>query len=349
VKNIKKFWWVILIGFLVLIFVIKKANTPPPVFETAKVSKGEIVETVSSSGLVLADKYANLTFQSSGRVAWVNVHEGQKVVKGQAIAGLDTTILNSAYQQALNNYRNYQASSENTLDIVKGHSADETFAQKALRTTAEVNRDNAYDAVTAAHEALRNANLYAPFAGIVATVTPSFPGSNVTPASASYVIVNPDTVYFDGEIEETDLPRLKVGQDVNIKLDAYPEETFTGKIETIGFVAFTSSTGGNAYKIRITLPENVDMKFRYGMQGDIDIITNKIENVIKVETSAIVNKDSKNFVWVVENEKVKQTEVTLGASSNDETEIKSGLSENQIVISNPTNKLKDGQKIMAND
>jgi len=64
VKNIKKFWWVILIGFLVLIFVIKKANTPPPVFETAKVSKGEIVETVSSSGLVLADKYANLTSKS---------------------------------------------------------------------------------------------------------------------------------------------------------------------------------------------------------------------------------------------------------------------------------------------
>lgn len=305
---------------------------------------GDLVQSVSTSGTVKTDQYAALTFQSGGLVAWVGVKAGDVVKKGQGIAQLDAISLNAAYQQALNNYRNYQAIAENVLDQVKDHAMDETFAQKATRTTAEVNRDNAYNAVLAARDNLKNAIIYAPFSGIIDSVSPASPGINVLPGAANYTIVNPTTVYFDAEVEETDLPNVKVGQTVNIKLDAYPNNLYQGKVEVIGMVAFTSRTGGNAYHIRISLPDNVDQKFKVGMGGDTDIVLNTITKVFKVPSSAVVT-DGSDYVWIVENGRAKKVKVEIGASNIDETEIKSGLTEGQTVISQPSALLKEGSRV----
>lgn len=348
IKDIKaklgKWFWVLLVVVLLTIWrVYVTANKTIPV-KQATVSKGEIIESVATSGEVKADKMAALSFQSGGKVAWVNVVAGDHVKKGQAIAGLDTVSLNAAYSQALNNYRNYQAIADNVLDQVKDHSGDETYSQKATRTTAEVNRDNAYDAMVAARNALFNASIYAPFDGIVDTVSPSSPGINVGLGAANYTIVNPDTMYFDAEVEETYLSSVKIGQKVKIFLDAYPEETFVGVVESVGVVAFVSSTGGNAYHIRITLPENTDLRFRVGMGGDSKIIVDVTEETVKVPFTAVVS-DSFDYVWVVDSNKVKKVEVKLGKTSFDEVEILSGLEEGQLIVDQPPASLEEGQKV----
>ncbi len=341
----KRKFWAISIIVLLFVFWIFSRNKPEEKYESTKVQKGELVETLSTSGEVRADEHANLTFQSGGRLSFVRVKEGDIVRKGQAIAGLDTVILNTSYQQALNNYRNYQAAAQSTLDSLKDNNDDETYAQKATRTAAEVARDNAFDAVKASEQALRYATIYAPFSGVMAQVEPSFAGANVVPTTASYVVVNPETTYFESEIEETDLPKVEVGQKVLIRLDAYPDEVLEGKVENIGVVAFTSSTGGNAYSLRISLPKNVDGKYKVGMEGDVDIVLETLTNVLKVPTSSLINEEGKDYIWVYENGKISKKEVTIGGNSNEETEIKSGLDESQTIISEPSNKFKDGQKV----
>lgn len=339
----KRFWIILAIAAVVIWRIVATSNKSLKV-EVSKVVGGDLVQSVSTSGTVKTDQYAALTFQSGGLVAWVGVKAGDVVKKGQGIAQLDAISLNAAYQQALNNYRNYQAIAENVLDQVKDHAMDETFAQKATRTTAEVNRDNAYNAVLAARDNLKNAIIYAPFSGIIDSVSPASPGINVLPGAANYTIVNPTTVYFDAEVEETDLPNVKVGQTVNIKLDAYPNNLYQGKVEVIGMVAFTSRTGGNAYHIRISLPDNVDQKFKVGMGGDTDIVLNTITKVFKVPSSAVVT-DGSDYVWIVENGRAKKVKVEIGASNIDETEIKSGLTEGQTVISQPSALLKEGSRV----
>lgn len=339
----KWFWIILAITLLVGWRVIASANKSIKVSAT-KVTSGDIIETVSTSGTVKADQYSSLTFPTGGKVANVNVKVGDKVVKGQLIAALDTIPLSAAYQQALNNRRNTQAAVDSTHDSLKDIST-ETFAQKATRTAAEVANDNAWDGVRAAEDNLRNASIFAPFSGVIDTAIPSSPGINVGAAGSNYTLVNPDTVYFDAEVEETDLPNLSVGQKVNIKLDAYPDETFAGVLSNIGVVAFTSSTGGNAYHVRITLPKNENLKFRIGMQGDSDIIFGMVPSVIKVPSSAIFQDGGKNYVWGLKGGKVKKTEVEIGAVSNDETEVKSGLSDGDMVVNNPPANLKNGQMV----
>lgn len=357
VVNIKnksgKWFWVISVILVVAVIILLSSNKKGIKVETVQVSRGDLVETISTSGTIKADQYSVLTFPTGGLISWVGVTPGQKVYKGQIIAKLDTVVLNAAYEQALNNYRSAQAAADSVLDSVKGHSTDETFVQKATRTAAEVNRDNAYNAVLAAQQNLRNATIYSPFSGIVDTVNPSSAGINAMAGSANYTVVNPATVYFDAEVEETDLPSLKVNQSVNLKLDVYPEEQFVGNLNVIGMVAFTSSTGGNAYHVRISLPKDqvasatssANYKFRVGMKGDADIILNTVPNVLKVSSTVIINDGENSFVWTVENGRAVKKQITVGGSSDSDTEIKSGLNEGQYVIDNPSSLLKAGQKV----
>jgi len=351
IKNLKtklgKWFWVVLGALVIILIIIFSSNKKAVKVTTVSPSMGDLVETVSTSGTVKADQYSVMTFPTGGLVKWVGVKVGQKVYKGQALAQVDAIILNAAYEQAMNNYRNYQAAAENVLDTVKGNDSDESYAEKATRTAAEVNRDNAYNAVLAARENLRNATLYAPFTGIIDTVNPSSAGVNTLPGGANYSVVNPDSVYFDAEVEETDLPRVSVGQTAKIVLDAYPTETFDGEITNVGLVAFTSSTGGNAYHIRISLPENKDLKFRVGMQGDVEIIFNTVPNVMKISSTTLTSDGELYYVWKVEGGRVKKTMVEIGPESVDETEIRSGLSETDIVVNNPAPSLKDGQKVSS--
>jgi RND family efflux transporter MFP subunit len=340
-----KWFWVILVVAAIVVWRLIAGSSSSTKVQTVKATQGDLVQSVSTSGTVKADQYSALTFPTGGKVAGVFVKNGDKVKKGAWIAQLDTVPLNAIYQEAISNYRNYQAIAAQVLDSVKGNDTTETFTQKATRTTAEVNRDNAYNAMLAARDNLANAVITAPFSGIMDTVSPSSPGMQVVAASANYTIVNPDTVYFDAEVEETDLPNISVGQKVNIKLDAYPNDNFEGTVGNIGLVAFTSSTGGNAYHIRITLPKNDNLKFRVGMQGDVDIIFKTVTNVIKVVSTAVITDGGKSYVWEISGGRSKKIEIIPGETSADEIEVKSGLSAGQEVIDNPPSNLTEGQKV----
>lgn len=333
-------------GGIILVLLITLFSRKSPIkVQIVKVSHGNIVEVVSSSGYIFADQKSDLTFPSGGLVRWIGVKVGDSVKAGQAVASLNTTILNSTYQESINTYMSLNAAAQKAEDDVKGHSADETFAQKATRMAAETARDSAYDTMKAARQALSQATIYAPFNGIITEASPSSPGSNVSPATAIYTIVNPDTVYFDAQIGETDLPRITIGQAVNIKLDAYPDQVFQGAVTNIGLVAFTSSTGGNAYHVRVSLPKNENLRFKIGMGGDADIVYKTISDTLKVPTSAVFT-DSTDYIWTISAGRAKKIKVELGGVSSDETEIKSGISEGSVVISDPPTNLKEGQKVL---
>ena len=109
-------------------------------------------------------------------------------------------------------------------------------------------------------------------------------------------------------------------------------------------VAFTSSTGGNAYHVRANLPANTGQKFKVGMGGDVDIVYNTVAQALKVPASAVTT-DSTDFVWVIESGKAKKVTVDLGATNADEDEIKSGLTDGQVVISQPPATLKEGDRV----
>ncbi len=299
-------------------FILKPKNKTA--VQTAQIGKGTVREELVLTGSVSAVKYAALTFPASGKIGWVGVAEGAKVKKGTAITSLDKTTLNSAYQQALSNYRNYQAIADQALDSVKGHDKDETFAQKATRTTAEVNRDNAYDAVTAAKYNLVNSTIYAPFDGIVSSLPYTSPGVNVSFTDVQVVIVDPSTIYFDVDADQNDVTKLKIGQSVVVVLDSYQDKELNGKITFISYTPKAGVTGTN-YKVKVEFDQAVAdaSSVRVGMTGDAKFTLSSKDNVLFVPAD-FVKSDTKGKYLKVgkENNKVY---IETGLESEERIEI----------------------------
>jgi len=272
-----------------------------------------------------------LGFQSSGKIAYVGVKEGQKVAKGTLLAKLDTTVLNSALQQARSSLRSAEATVERVHDDVKDHSSDETFTQKETRTAAEVAKDNAYEAVIAAEDALRNATLYAPFSGIVTYVANPYPGVNVLYSQTQVEVVNPETIYFEVTADQTEVYSLKEEMDVEIILDALDEKTLSGKVSNISITPKEGEVG-IVYKVKILFDESeVDNQlYRIGMTGDAKFILSKKDDVLYIPPK-FINSDS-DGKYVKKDKKNDKVYIDIGIEGEDKVEISGDISEGNEIF-----------------
>ena len=329
-KKLGKWFWVVItilvfgVGFLL----IKERSKKEVV--TFTIQRGVVREELILSGSIKAEKYSLLAFPTSGKVVWVGVSEGQKVNKGQALISLDKTVLNTVYQQALNNLRNYQAAAESAVDSVKDHAADESYTQKATRTAAEVARDNAYDAIKAAEYNLRNSTLFAPFAGLVVSLPFSIPGVNVTLGDTQVEIVDPATIYFEVQADQSEVINTKIGQEVAIVLDSYKNKEIKGKV---AYVSYTPITGesGTVYKIKVNLDQKSlgDLLPRIGMTGDAKFILSQKENSLYAPPKFVhSDKDGK---YVDLGKKNSKGRVSVGVESEERIEITTGVKEGDIL------------------
>jgi RND family efflux transporter MFP subunit len=340
----------LIVGGIVLVFLIGRGifirQKPAPV-SLYEIKKGDFIDSLSASGKVKAVKEADLAFQTPGKVAWIGVKQGDFVRRGQYLAQLDATALNSVYMQSLANLRTTQATVENVHDQVKGHAGDETFAQKNTRTTAEAANDSAYEAMKIAKFNLDNAILVAPFDGYITSVSEGLTaGSNISIGLPAITVADPKSLFFESEVNETEVTKLKEGQKATLSIDAFPGQEFESTVKSIAFASNITSTGGTAYKINIALPLLTDIVVRMGMKGDAKFILGVTPNTIKIPSQSLVEDvDGNNIVWIIDNSgKARKRQVNVGITSIDETQILSGLSEGEKIILLPPDGIKDGMK-----
>lgn len=317
----KRFWVVLavvaaLVGFFYYRNILSKKSS----VKTAKVEKGAVSEVLTLSGNIDADNYAKLGFSSSGDISWVGVSEGDEVKKGQGLIKLDTTVLNSVYQQAVATLRAADAAVEDVHDQVKDHTGDETYAQKDTRTAAEVTKDKAYESYLQAQYNLRHATITSPFDGIVTYLAHTFPGVNVLYTETQVEVLDPETMYFDVSADQSEVLQLSVGQDVDITLDSIPDEPLKGKVEFIAYTPDPTQVGTN-YKVRVSFNEsNLDIKkYRIGLSGDANFVTKKKDDALYVPTDFIGSDSSGKYVR--KSSENNKTYIDIGLEGPDKTEI----------------------------
>lgn len=186
-------------------------------------------------------------------------------------------------------------------------------------------------------EAYKEAPLLAPLDGTI-IVRSVEPGQTVT--TADPVVVLSDRLIVEALVDETDLSMIKLGQRAEIRLDAYPQEVFQGKVEHITFESKLENNV-NVYAIDI-LPEKVPESFRSGMTANITFIVKERKKVLLVPSEAIMEwpKDlhkPKDAIFAVYKKtfggKPEPVPVKIGESDGRMTEITEGLKEGgEIVI-----------------
>ncbi len=363
--------WTI-VGSIVAVLIVLGAigaRKKPLEVKTVSVPKGLVERTVTStsSGTVMARLSADLKSEITARVERHDVKEGQSVRMGDAIVTLDTASLKAilALNEASRNAQrsrveqmrakldNTRQEYERMSNLFKEQIVSEDKLQ-AAQTALQVAEEELKAAKAALEQtsaqleldrvSLSKAVIRAPFDGIIASLDLD-PGETAVTGIRVARIVNNDDIYVEAPVDEGDLGLIRTGQDVRVTFDAFPKETFTGTLSWISPVVSKDSNAVRTVNVRVTI-NNTAQRFRDGMSADIEIIVERLDSVAYVPTQTVINTADESYVYVVRDGKVVKQVIQPGISNWDRTEIRSGLSERDRVITTvDKNDVMEGRRV----
>ncbi len=326
----KKIWiplLLIIIGALYFVFAPKQASEP---VLTIKMQKGDVKELISSSGTLEGTDSADLRFKISGKLNYIGVKSGDFVNKGKLIASLDTQDLQINLQQARNSFEAKDSTAKRVEDDLHDQVSDEDYTEREERVNAQKARDSAYDDIKAAQRAFQDANIYAPLSGIVTKADPNA-GQVVGPTDIIAQIVDNSQYVFEAEIDESDIGLVKSGQKASVTLNSYPDQTFEATVSDINPAIETTDSGATVVIVKLVLGKP-EINFVSGLNGQADIITNEVSGVNTIPVEALMDADE---VYIKKGDTYEKVKIETGLQSDTVVEVKSGLSPEDEVVTNP--------------
>ncbi|MDD4553955.1 MAG: efflux RND transporter periplasmic adaptor subunit [Bacteroidales bacterium] len=307
----KKSYWIIgvvvvVVAAIALWMLLGRKKAAAVEWRTAKIEKGDIRVTVRASGTLNAVTTVQVGTQVSGIIKKIYVDFNSEVREGQVIALLDTTLLAQTVEDARATLRRneIQASqSKREWDRTRLLFEQKVVAQAdydlALSTyeTAQTNAISAKAALNRALINLKYATIIAPISGVVVSravdVGQTVAASFSTPTM--FTIANDLTkMQVQANIDEGDIGKIEVGQEVIFTVDAYPEMTFSGTVRQVRLQPVTTQNVVN-YTVIIDVP-NPDLKLLPGMTANITVLVQEVNDVLKVPATALRFTPSQEYI-----------------------------------------------------
>jgi len=314
---------------------------------------------LTASGYVVAQRKAAIASKGTGRLIYLGVVEGDKVKKDQVIGRLEDNDIRAQLEQAKANVQLQQADfndAKNTFDRVK-----ELF-EKGLSSQQEYDQAEAnYNRILASIEvaragvqvtevALENTLIRAPFDGTVLTknaevgeIVAPFGGST-TSKTAVVTIADMKSLLVETDVSESNIEKIKEGRKCEITLDAYPEKSYQGYVFKIVPTADRSKA---TVLVKVGF-KNYDSRVLPEMSAKVSFLSEKNDNeenqspVLTIPLSAVDELNGKKIVYVVNDNKAVQKEISTGRLLGNYVEVVSGLKEGEEIIDNLNDKIKDG-------
>jgi len=208
------------------------------------------------------------------------------------------------------------------------------LAQQSLELTQQ-SLEQAQQSVEQAQKNLNEATLTAPFDGVAANVDAKEGDVIPSPTMATKVIIHLidlTTMELNVEVDEIDIPGVKLGQRVIIEVDALPDLPLEGEVTFISSLA-KEEAGVVLYEVTIGFGVPEGSGLRVGMSVDADIVIDERSDILLVPDRAIKQDSQGNpVVEVMLGEQAQERPVVIGISDGFDTEIVSGISEGEVVV-----------------
>ncbi len=319
--------------------------------DVAAVEARELRLNLPLAGSLTPLEQATVKSKVSGAVLETTVQEGMNVAAGQVIARLDAADQRArmAQQQAaldeaqarLSLAKKNNANSQALLkqNYISQNSYDTTQNSVEL-AQASVN------AMRAQHElariALADTVIRAPLSGVVSKRHVQA-GEKVSPDMPVFTIVNLRQLTLEAQVPASEVPRVKVGQEVRFKVDGFAQRDFAGKVARINP---TTEAGSRAMLVYISV-DNSDAALRGGMFAKGNITTEKSALTPVVPLAALRTDKGQQVVYKIEANKVVRQPVTVGMRNEDEgmAQVTAGLDKGASVIVAKLDDVKPGSKV----
>jgi HlyD family secretion protein len=353
-----------------------------------KAERTDLTSKVSANGQLDAQRKVDLSANVMGQIVNLAVREGDVVKKGQFLLQIDRQQLAASAEGAAASLRAQfsdrdasranLAEAERNLARARKNYETQIIPQadyESARTQVESARaqleaieqriQQSRSNLEAARDTLSKTTMRAPMEGIV-TALPveegevAVIGTMNNPGTILLTIADMSIVEAVMEVDETDVPNVKVGQRATVTIDAYPNKTFNGLVTEVGSSPITSTSAGSEainFEVKIQI-ENPPTGVRPGFSASADIITGTRSKALAIPIQALVVREKpgaagakpvdEEGVYVHDAGAVKFAPVTTGLSGDSSIEIVTGLKDGQQIVTGPFRALrdiKDGAKV----
>jgi HlyD family secretion protein len=271
------------------------------------------------------------------RVAQASLNSSKEQLEIARIGGREASIRQAqvVVQRAETNLRLAQSNTQqNQLRQDEIKAAQSAVAQNQAAVA------QAQAALAQAQLQVDNGTLMAPIDGIISQRSAE-PGQLIGPTASALTIVALGTVFFEAQVPETEVGRIRAGQSVRVAIDAYPGKSFTG---TIARLYPTASTSNRVFIARISLA-NESRALRPGMFARGEIVVEQRRGIVVPKDALVTTEDGKFAVFVADGKTAHRKVVTVGIQTDTVSEVRSGVTAGESIIVIGQNGLSDGAAI----
>lgn len=224
---------------------------------------------------------------------------------------------------------------------------------RSLVAQADAARATAQSARAAARSAgaiLSQSELRAPFDGQIARKRVE-PGQTVAPGTPVYTLVADQRAWVVAKVDDVDLDRVRVGQEIRVTADAFPGRVFRGRVRVIQAMAEPKEVGrvqAKIVRVRIRMDEGAAV-LKPGMDVDIAGDRQVRASAVLVPNDAVVESEGHPVVWTLAGGQAKQRRIRTGAGNFDVTEVLDGLRPDERVIVHGKENLHEGDRVRVSE
>lgn len=314
------------------------ANEPPAIpVSVLEIKPTAMRDVVYLPGTTEAYEDVKVAANTSGRVEWIGLREGQTVKKGERLAKIDVSALKAsleharaAYQLAHDLCERRRRLYQNKIIAQEELDQSETQLKLAAADLAQVKvrYNHGFPA--------------SPITGIVNHLYVDV-GEYADVGKPIADIVNIDRIKINVRVPELDVRYVKKGQPTPIKIDAFADRTIHGTFE---FVAFKADPATKTFLVRSVI-DNPAHDIRPGMIGRVAFVRRSIPDAVAVPLFAIVDKGGERIVFVAKDGVAESRVVSIGVIEADRVQITSGLDVGDHLIVRGHTEVEDGMQVIS--
>lgn len=353
--------------------------------QVATVARENLQAKVSANGKIQAVTKADISASIMGQVTRLAVKEGDRVHKGQFLMEIDprSARANSEAMQAslraaqsdLTSATANLAQARSDFDRAKANrdagiisAADFERAKTALETTqamqetARRRTDQAKANLSQSHVGLGFSTIAAPMDGVVTARRielgeTAVPGLQNQAGTVLLTVSDMSKVEAEMEVDEASIPTVKLGQEAQIRIDAYPNQVFQGQVTEVGGspILKTSVNDATKFKVKVWI-KDPPLTIKPGLSAQADIFTGSRDQALAIPFQALVMREIKlkpgethkpgapreeEGVFIMESGKAKFVAVKTGLMGDLSVEVLSGLKGGESLITGPNRALRD--------
>ncbi|UAB70293.1 efflux RND transporter periplasmic adaptor subunit [Vibrio sp. SCSIO 43132] len=317
------------------------ANRPEPEFPVTvtKVEAVDWVPTIEAIGFIEPNQGVTLTTETSGVIDKIQFESGATVKNDQTLITLDSEVERANLKSTQAKLPAAQAKFKRYAGLYKKGSVSKEAYDDAQAAYLSLSAD-----IESLKASIERREIKAPFAGVVG-IRNVYLGQYLQPGTDIVRLEDTSVMRLRFTVPQTDISRINIGQQVDIKVDAYPEGSFEGSISAIEPAVSVQS---GLVQVQADIPNN-DGRLRSGMFARANIILPIIENQVTLPQTAITFTLYGDNVYILSDEngeqRVKQQVIKVGERTGHIAHILEGVNPGDVVVTSGQVRLSNEAKV----